>query len=333
MLTRRGVRSTAKSFNRGSSRACRCAVGCGKHLVAPRRFNRVMVHSASGNRMLGLGSVTSLRLKRRDCTCGNAASKRGNVSYVVFRATNSGTARMGGGVSGFLRRTQGSLPGKMRLARLVDSGSFLCTSVCRMIGALVRTVVLMVLIICIFLRSVHSALVPLINVVISLVNAFTFVTLTNFDVGLVALFTLMLIVNAIMSSTVIIIRTMRTQFSIKCGSSCVTDVSTVGNVDGTIVASSLMFVTMFVPMSFVKNASKAFCARFKLAVTITINVSTIGTLALDPTLYTLLLGPCVGRSKARGGGFTSHFHHTFGTTFSIIMSGCGNVMLFFVGHE
>ncbi len=75
-----------------------------------------------------------------------------------------------------------------------------------------------------------------------------------------------------------------------------------------------------------------FCARFNVAVTITINVSTVGSLALTPTLDTVLLGPCVSRGKGRVGGFSTEFEGGFGAKFATIISGCGGKIGFFVGE-
>ncbi len=237
--------------------------------------------------MLHLGSMTHIRLKARSCTFSNRVSKRPDYSFLMFRITNSGTATAGREVGDLVRRVDRSLPRNLRFVAVVDSGSFLFTSVRRIMRALFVTLLLMVLMICFFLRSFGDALVPSVSVVISLMKAFATVRVTNFDVGVLALFTLILIVNAIISSSVIIMRTMRTGFSINCGSPCLTAGSTLSSMAVTIVAYALIFVTIFVPMAFVNKASNVFCARFNVAVTMTINVSYLGTLALYPTLYTV----------------------------------------------
>lgn len=328
MLKRRGVRTPANSLNRGSGGIFRCAVGCHKHLGDMRRFRGVIIHTRRSNSILHLGSITGIRLKALDCNFSDRVSNGPTIAFVVCRMTNSGTARIGRHVTTRLRGVGRRLPANVRFVAVVDSGSFLFTSVCGMIRALVITVVLMVLIICFFLRSFGDALVPSVSVVISLVNAFTYLATTKFAVGVLALFTLILTVNAMISSTVMIMRTMRTGFSTNCASSCRTAGSTVNSIAVTIVSYAYIFVTIFVPMAFVNNASNVFCARFNIAVTASMNLSVVYTLALYPTLYTVVVHP--DSKGGDTGDFGKHMHTTCGTSFGTILNGCGGNIVFFV---
>lgn len=328
-LTRRGVRTTPNSLNRHNGRAFRCALGCGNHLRDRRRFRGVIVHTATSNRMLHLGSMTGIRLKHLACKFTGGAGNRPDMATVVFRATNSGTARVVGSYRALLGGTRGAVPPNMGMDVSRGTGSFLFTSVRRMVGALVRTFVLIFVMICVFLRSLHSALVPTVTVPMTLVNAFFMLCVVNFDVGLLALYTVILTVTVIISSTVIIIRNIRTGLSRNCGSTHLTSVSTVDRLNNTVISVALMVVSIFVPIDFVSKASNMFCHRFNLAVTVTVKLSTMGTLALAPTLYTVLLGP---RSPRREGGsaFIDHFRATFGICCSKVLGGCGGNALGFV---
>lgn len=137
---------------------------------------------------------------------------------------------------------------------------------------------------------------------VSLVNAFKFVLVFNFSLGVLALLKLVLTVNVIMSSTVIIIRDMRRVVRARGLDTCRTAGGTVRKLADTLVTASLILYTMFIPIDFLDNVAKRLCHRFAVAVTISMLVSAMITLALDPIVYSLVLGP----SGNGGGGVMFH---------------------------
>lgn len=123
----------------------------------------------------------------------------------------------------------------------------------------------------------------------SLFNAFNTFRMLNFAVGALALFTVILTVKLIISSTVIIVRTMRCR--VHCGGlpPGSTAITTVRGIRDPIVKITVMLTTMFIPITFLNKVVNVLCGRFTLAVTISILVSTFITLSLAPTLYTKVL--------------------------------------------
>lgn len=259
-----------------------------------------MLGTLPSNSLLHLGSITAVRFSSRSCGVASVASKEPSTSVVVGRHPNSGTERIVRGVgAGVTRVGRDDFTPNVSCGVSCSMSHFLSTSVRSILGALLRTFVLMFVIICVFLRSFHSALVPTVTMPISLINAFFFVRVLNFSVGVLALFTLILTVNVMMSGTVIIMRTIRMGVRRRGLSPCGTSMTTVGRVNKTVVTVALIVSTIFIPINFVRKAMNVFCQRFSLALTMTVIVSKVGTLALSPTLYTLLLGPT---SKGGGGG-------------------------------
>lgn len=121
------------------------------------------------------------------------------------------------------------------------------------------------------------------------------VTTLNFSVGALALFNLVLTVTVMISSTVIIARGTAHVLSRKGLSTHTTARRTVKRVAKPVIKIILMLLTMFVPAALVDNVSKRLCGRFTLAVTTSAIVDNFGSLALAPTIYTLLLHPAPAR--------------------------------------
>lgn len=139
---------------------------------------------------------------------------------------------------------------------------------------------------------------------VSLVKAFKFVLVFKFSLGVLALLKLMLTVNVIISSTVIMMRGIRHVVRRRGLSPCRTAGGTVRKLAKTVVTASLMLTTMFIPMDFLNKVAKRLCHRFAMAVMMSMLLSAMMTLALDPIVYSLVLGP---RSPGGGGGVM--FHH------------------------
>lgn len=103
------------------------------------------------------------------------------------------------------------------------------------------------------------------------------------------------------------------------------------NITGAIITSTLVFMAVFIPVSFMGGTSGVFFTQFGLTMAAAIALSTLNALTLSPALCSLLMKP---DKKANGGKtFEQRFRTAFNTSFSAITNKYKGGVRFFVRYK
>lgn len=128
-------------------------VAARKHLSAMRRFRGVIVHTGAGNSVVHLHSITQISLRTSSCDARDNVGNGGTTILKVCVLPNTGTVRMTGDMGRTVSRVDGGFPRKLDCRIPFSVAACVSRSVRRICGALFRTLVLMMLIICLSLRD------------------------------------------------------------------------------------------------------------------------------------------------------------------------------------
>lgn len=95
--------------------------------------------------------------------------------------------------------------------------------------------------------------------------------------------------------------------------------ATVAAMDGisaAIVTTSLVFMAVFIPTSFMGGTSGVFYTQFGLTMAVAVGISAINALTLSPALCALIMTPHMDKSTGGKLSFSSRFHHAFEASFN-----------------
>ena len=101
-------------------------------------------------------------------------------------------------------------------------------------------------------------------------------------------------------------------------------------ISAAIVTTSLVFMAVFIPTSFMGGTSGTFYTQFGLTMAVAVGISAVNALTLSPALCTLLMTPHIDTSNGQKLSFSSRFHKAFETSFNrILFKYKGGVKFFF----
>ena len=84
---------------------------------------------------------------------------------------------------------------------------------------------------------------------------------------------------------------------------------------GAIVTTSLVFMAVFIPVSFMSGTSGTFYTQFGLTMAVAVGISTINALTLSPALCALILRPYTNEDGTQKQNFAARFRRAFNTAF------------------
>lgn len=176
-----------------------------------------------------------------------------------------------------------------------DETDFVRESIKEVINAIGLAIVLVGIVTYMFLGSGRAALIPFCAIPVSLIGVFIFMNILGFSINLLILFGLVLAVGLVVDDAIVVLE--NTQRHIQEGKSPkeATEV-TMEEVFGAVMATSLVLMAVFVPVSFMSGITGQMFRQFALCIASSIGLSTLVALTLAPALCAMILKP--GSEKA-----------------------------------
>lgn len=176
-----------------------------------------------------------------------------------------------------------------------DETDFVRESINEVIHAIGLAIILVGVVTYLFLGSGRAALIPFCAIPVSLIGVFIFMNILGFSINLLILFGLVLAVGLVVDDAIVVLE--NTQRHIQEGKSPkeATEV-TMEEVFGAVMATSLVLMAVFVPVSFMSGITGQMFRQFALCIASSIGLSTLVALTLAPALCAMILKP--GSEKA-----------------------------------
>ncbi|MBS5861664.1 efflux RND transporter permease subunit [bacterium] len=169
-----------------------------------------------------------------------------------------------------------------------DETRFVRESIKEVINAIGLAIVLVGIVTYLFLGSARAAFIPFCAIPVSLIGVFIFMNILGFSINLLILFGLVLAVGLVVDDAIVVLE--NTQRHIQEGKTPkdATEI-TMKEVFGAVLATSLVLMAVFVPVSFMAGITGQMFRQFALCIASSIGLSTLVALTLAPALCSMVL--------------------------------------------
>lgn len=179
-------------------------------------------------------------------------------------------------------------PSDMDYSTHYDTTEFVRESINEVCSAIVLAIALVSAVTYLFLGTARAAFIPFCAIPVSLIGVFMFMAMMGFSINLLILFGLVLAVGLVVDDAIVVLE--NTQRHIQEGKSPkdATEI-TMQEVFGAVVATSLVLMAVFVPVSFMTGITGQMYRQFAVCIATSIGLSTVVALTLSPALCSLIL--------------------------------------------
>lgn len=169
-----------------------------------------------------------------------------------------------------------------------DETDFVQASIDEVVNAIFLAIILVVIVCYLFLSSFRASLVPFFAIPMSLLGTFIALSIFGFSINLLMLFGLVLAVGLVVDDAIVVLE--NTQRHIQEGKPPkeATEI-TMQEVTGAVIATSLVLMAVFVPVSFIPGVMGKMYQQFGLCIAVSIGISTLAALTLAPALCATIL--------------------------------------------
>lgn len=296
----------------------------------PEEFENLVVKSLSSGEVLRLKDIAEVELGAQSYGYTSAVGKHPGSTCMISQTSGSNANEIIKEIYQLTAEIAKELPKGLVLEDLMSTKDFLDASIHEVVKTLIEAILLVILVVYVFLQSVRSTIIPSISIIVSLVGTFAFIYLMGFSLNLITLFALVLVIGTVVDDAIVVVEAVQAKFDEGYRSPYKATTTAMDGISAAIVTTSLVFMAVFIPTSFMGGTSGTFYTQFGLTMAVAVGISAVNALTLSPALCTLLMPPHIDTSNGQKLSFSSRFHKAFETSFNrILFKYKGGVKFFF----
>jgi hydrophobe/amphiphile efflux-1 (HAE1) family protein len=302
-------------------------------MATPEEFGEIVIRSTPDGEVLKMKDIARVELGQDSYAYRGTLDGHPGITCMVFQTAGSNATTVNREIDAFLTEASENLPKGIAIEQLMSSNSFLFAAINGVVRTLLEAILLVILVVYIFLQDIRSTLIPLAGVAVSLVGTFAFMLLAGFSINLITLFALVLVIGTVVDDAIIVVEAVQARFDAGYRSPYTASVDAMKGISNAVISSSLVFMAVFVPVSFMGGTSGTFYTQFGLTMAVAVGISAVNALTLSPALCALLLRPYLNEDGSGKSNFAARFRKSFNAAFGIMARKYGKGTSFFIRRK
>ena len=240
---------------------------------------------------------TSLKFADRDFSEGDA------VGIGVQQLSNANALDVDKRCKEVFAELQKSFPPGLKGIIAVDTTTVVSDSIREVEKTLAEAVVIVIIVIFLFLQDWRATIIPAITIPVSLIGTFAFIKIFGFSINSLTLFGITLATGLVVDDAIVVIENVQRHLEgmkVPGGDAGAEDCAhdpqkatsvAMAEVTSAVIATSLVLISVFVPVSFFPGTTGILYKQFSLTIAFSIAISAFNALTLSPALAAVFLRP------------------------------------------
>ncbi len=292
-------------------------------------FENMVIKSLPTGEELRLKDVADVELGQSDYAFTNRINGHPGVMGAVHQVSGSNATKINLAIDALIAEVEKTLPKDIKISSFDNTNDFLFASIREVIFTLILAIVLVLIVVYFFLQDFRSTLIPAISIIVSLIGTFAFMKLAGFSVNLLTLFALVLVIGTVVDDSIVVVEAVKARFDSGYTSAYQASVDAMKGLSVTLFTTTLVFMVIFIPVSFMGGTTGIFFKQFGLTMAVAVGISFLNALTLAPALCALLLKP----TETNDRGFTSYVKTIYDITFSSLAKHYADIVRLFLNRK
>ncbi len=211
------------------------------------------------------------------------------VGFGVQQLSNANALQVDRDAKAELETLSKSFPPGMKYVVAFDSTTIVGASIREVIKTLAEAIIIVILVIFFFLQDWRATLIPAVTIPVSLIGTFAFISAFGFSINTLTLFGITLATGLVVDDAIVVIENVQRHIQEGDNEPHHATSAAMGEVTSAVIATSLVLIAVFVPVSFFPGTTGILYRQFSLTIAFSIAISAFNALTLSPALAALLL--------------------------------------------
>ena len=275
-------------------------------ITTPAQFGDIVVVTTSEGQQIRLCDVAEVSLGSQSYGVSSLFEGKPTAMIVVYQQPGSNAVEVGKKVRAAMARLEKRMPDGIAATTIVDTTTSIDAGIRDIFHTLVIALLLVIFIIYLFIQDWRATVIPLVAIPVSLIGAFALFPLLGFSVNIISLLGLVLAIGLVVDDAIVVVEA--AQVNIAAGMRPrAAALEAMKNVASPIVATTVVLLAVFVPVSFTGGITGRLFQQFSITIAVSVVISAFNALTLSPALCALLLR----RREPPQKGFFAAFNRWF----------------------
>ncbi len=333
VLAEQNIEAATGSFGENSDQAFQYSMKYAGRKLTPEQFEQIVISSDENGEVLYLKDVARVELGQDSYAFKGLLNGKNSAMCMIYQTAGSNATVVNLAIDELVESVRKDLPSGVEITQMMSSNDFLFASIHEVLKTLFEAIVLVTIVVYIFLQDMRSTLIPIVGIIVSLVGTFAFMSLIGFSLNLITLFALILVIGTVVDDSIVVVEAVQARFEAGYVSSYQASIDAMKGLANAIFSTSLVFMVVFIPVSFIGGTSGTFYQQFGLTMAVAVGISMINALTLSPALCALLLRPHVNELGETKSTFSARFREAFNGSMSNIIKRYTSGVVFFIKHK
>lgn len=291
ILAEQNIEAATGSFGENYDQTFRYSMKYRGRRVTEEEFGDMVISVLPTGEELKLRDVAELELGLNTYNYKGLLNGHPGIGNLVFQTAGSNATQINNNIDRLFAQIQEDLPKGLELVTLENSNEFLFASIKNVVVSLLLAILLVVLVVYFFLQDFRATMVPTIGIIVSLIGTFAFIKVAGFTLNLLTLFALVLVIGTVVDNSIVVVEAVQARFDAGYKSAYKATVDAMGGLTAALFTTTLVFMAVFIPVSFMGGTTGIFYTEFGLTMAVAVGISFVSALTLSPALCAIMLRP------------------------------------------
>jgi hydrophobic/amphiphilic exporter-1 (mainly G- bacteria), HAE1 family len=257
-------------------------------LTSPKEFdNLVIKYSSKG--LVQLRDVGHAEVGAEGYDSNLEFSGHVAMGIAVEQLSNANALEVDSLAQAALAKLAKKFPPGLKYAVAFDTTTAVRESIVEVLSTLGAAIAIVIAVIFLFLLDWRATIIPAVTIPVSLVGTFAFIKIFGFSINSLTLFGITLATGLVVDDAIVVIENVQRHLHMEHSDPHVATSRAMGEVTSAVIATSLVLIAVFVPVSFFPGTTGILYRQFSLTIAFSIAISAFNALTLSPALSALFL--------------------------------------------
>ena len=262
-------------------------------------FENIVLKTGEPGAVTTLGDVARIELGSETYSLRSRLDNEQAAAIPIFATPGANSIALSNAVRETMAELAEDFPPGVSWEVAYDPTVFVRQSIQSVVTTLLEAVLLVVIVVVLFLQTWRASIIPLLAVPVSIIGAFAVLLMLGFTINVLTLFGLVLAIGIVVDDAIVVVENVERHIEM---GEAPRDAAhrAMQEVQGPIIAISLVLAAVFVPLSFLGGVTGEFYRQFAVTISAAVLISAFNSLTLSPAMAAVLLKP-VGAPQQKTG--------------------------------
>ncbi len=331
VLAEQNIEMATGTFGEYSGQVFQYAMKYTGRKQTAEEFEEMVVRTLPNGETLKLKDVANVEMGRDSYFFDGEINGKSGVPAMVNQTAGSNATAINQEIDKLFEEIQKTMPNDLEIVTIQNTNDFLFASMNAVVVSLILAILLVFLVVYFFLQDFRATLIPTICIIISLIGTFAFLKVAGFSLNLLTLFALVLVIGTVVDNAIVVVEAVQARFDAGYKSPYKATVDAMQGLIGALFTTTLVFMAVFIPVSFMGGTTGVFYTQFGLTMAVAVGISFINALTLSPALCAIMLKP--NPEEGQGSAIAGRVRQAYTVTYDAMIKRYTKGAMFFIRRK